>query len=204
MRLLAALVVAGAAVAAEAAPQDANTLFRGDSERVEISTPSGPVVGTRVSTPHATLVTHASHWATVVTHGGSPRDEWLSLSIDITPEPDEHVYAQGAVGYLPVKLTVTTARGIRLRGAARYPKAELYNFKALNEIVPVYSDTFRVTQDVQLAAPTANQSQPLVIEGTLEYQACSETLCFEAVKVPVRWNVGPAVGGTPPTRKPRQ
>ncbi len=205
MRVLAALVVAGATVAAEAAGQDPNPLFRGDSERVEISTPSGPVTGTRIPAPHATLVTHASAWATRGTHGSAaaaPLDEGVSLSIDITPDTGEHIYAQGALGYQPAKLTLTTARGIRLRGAARYPNAELYNFKALNEIVPVYSETFRITQNVRLAAPAANRSQPLVIEGTLEYQACSETLCFEAVKVPVSWSV--ALNGAGVQRAPRR
>jgi hypothetical protein len=203
--LSALLLVTGPAVVPEAAGQTPGSLVRGDGERVEMSTPSGTVIGTRIGTPHATLVTHASPWATIVTHGAAaaPRDEWVSLSIDVTPESGEHIYAQGAVGYQPVKLTVTTPRGMRLRGAARYSKPELYNFKALNEIVPVYSETFRVTQDVQLQAMPADRSQPLVFEGTLDYQACSESLCFETVTVPVSWSVALNAPGRQTTRKPR-
>jgi len=45
----------------------------------------------------------------------------------------------------------------------------------------------------------------VTLSGTLEYQACSETLCFEIVTVPVSWSV--ALNGpgrqTGPGRKTR-
>ncbi len=132
------LLLAGPAVVPEAAAQTPGSLVRGDAQQVEIRLSRARSSARESGTPHAALVTHASPVATIVTHGASaaPRDEWVSLSINVTPEPGEHIYAQGAVGYQPVKLTVTTPRGIRLRGAARYPKAELYNFKALERNCP--------------------------------------------------------------------
>jgi hypothetical protein len=75
------------------------------------------------------------------------------------------------------------------------PAARPFHFAPLDETVPVFEGRFRVTQDVVLAvrddiAPLLAAPDPtLALEGTLEYQVCSDTVCYPPASLPVGWKV---------------
>ena len=176
-----ALALAAATGAIRADTQLPGLLQGPETERVQIQTAGGTVEGTRVSAPHATLLTYARPAA-------SPGSA-VSLVVEITPEPDTHVYAKGATGYQPVTVTVKAAGGVRLKGTAVYPPSVLHRFEALNEIVPVYEQAFRVSQDVLVPATPPAGGRPLVVEGALVYQACTDAICYETETVQLKWSL---------------
>lgn len=131
-------------------------------------------------TPHLTLATSSS--ATMV----KPKAK-VSLFVDIIPDPKIHVYAPGAVDYIPVALTIAPQKGITA-AKVQYPKSEDLFFEPLNEHVPVYQKPFRLAQDITLA-PSVKAGQTLTLTGTLKYQACDDSVCFAPVTTPVSWTV---------------
>jgi len=75
-----------------------------------------------------------------------------------------------------------------------YPASEIYHFKPLNERVPVYQKPFTLVQDVVLDGDLKTQAalrgqESLTINGTLEYQACDDKICYNPVSVPLSWTV---------------
>ena len=51
----------------------------------------------------------------------------------------------------------------------------------------MYSKPFRIVQGVTLAkSPTPG---PLIIKGTVRYQACDESICYTPITVPVTWTL---------------
>jgi hypothetical protein len=51
----------------------------------------------------------------------------------------------------------------------------------------VYSKPFRIVQGATLAkSPTPG---PLIIKGTVRYQACDESICYTPITVPVTWTL---------------
>jgi len=74
-----------------------------------------------------------------------------------------------------------------------YPAAESYHFEPLDETVPVYVEPFRIVQEItipmspEIAALAGEPDARLTIEGTLEYQACDDEICYLPVDVPVSW-----------------
>ena len=113
--------------------------------------------------------------------------EKLSLVLEMTPNPGIHVYAPGAKDYLPVKLTLKPQPDIRV-GKLTYPKSEMVHFAALNETVPVYQKPFKLLQDVTVAK-SLKAGSTIAVAGTLEFQACDDTVCFVPESVPVSWTV---------------
>jgi len=76
----------------------------------------------------------------------------------------------------------------------QYPASEVYYFKPLNERVPVYQKPFTLVMDVVAdATPEARKAlagkSELVVDGTLEYQACDDKLCYNPVSIPLSWRV---------------
>jgi hypothetical protein len=77
---------------------------------------------------------------------------------------------------------------------ATYPQAEIYFFKPLNERVPVFQRPFTLTQELVLEGTPAAQAafrgkESVTIEGSLDYQACDDTVCFNPVSVPLTWTM---------------
>jgi len=72
--------------------------------------------------------------------------------------------------------------------APEFPPSELYEFKPLREIVPVYTRPFRVSQPLTLDAVEAERLRKkqsfLVLTGALEYQACDDAVCYNVVSLP--------------------
>lgn len=76
-----------------------------------------------------------------------------------------------------------------------YPKSEMYFFKPLNERVPVFQKPFMRIQELVLEGTSTAQSayrgkESITIEGTLDYQACDDKVCFNPVSEPLSWTIG--------------
>lgn len=144
------------------------------------------VQATRISTAHLELTTYPSDESV------APGNRF-SLVLDIAPKPGMHVYAPGAKGYRIVSVTIAPQAFVRTPPVT-YPPSEIYHFKPLDERVPVYQKPFTLLQEVviegdQKARAALRETSGLRLTGTLEYQACDDTICFNPVVVPLSWNV---------------
>jgi DsbC/DsbD-like thiol-disulfide interchange protein len=110
-----------------------------------------------------------------------------TLVLDMAPNEGIHVYAPGAKDYIPVKITLKPHDAVK-PGKLTYPKSEKMYFAPLNETVQVYQKPFRLSQDITLASTVASGTR-LVVDGTLEFQACDDKVCFVPETVPVSWTV---------------
>jgi peroxiredoxin len=141
---------------------------------------------TKVSANHLELTTYATDQTVAPgTH--------FSLVLDVKPASHVHVYAPGVTGYKPIDLTLDAQPGLLVRGA-QYPRAEDFYFKPLNEHVRIYQKPFRIVQDVAIdASPEGVRAlsgrEQLTIAGTLNYQACDDTVCFVPQSIPLTWTV---------------
>jgi peroxiredoxin len=168
---------------------------------VRLGTGTMPVQATQASTQHLDLRTYPSDAS--VSLGTR-----FSLVADIAPKRNMHVYAPGTHNYRVVTLHVTPPPHVRTM-PVRYPASEIYHFAPLNERVPVYQKPFTLAAEVVPEATAearkalSGQSE-LVINGTLEYQACDDTICYNPVSLPLTWKVAltPNVPGAP--QPPRQ
>jgi hypothetical protein len=75
-----------------------------------------------------------------------------------------------------------------------YPPSEMYHFRPLDEHVPVYQKPFRLVQEIVIEGTPEAQAafrgqERLTITGTLHYQACSSTICYNPVSLPLSWTV---------------
>lgn len=146
-----------------------------------------PVQGTQVSTDHLELRTYPSD--TTVASGTR-----FTLVLDITPKRGMHVYAPGATNYRVISLNIAPQPHVRT-SPLRYPTSEIYHFVPLNERVPVFQKPFTLLMDVVPEATAEARKalagrNELVINGTLEYQACDDKICYNPVSLPLAWKVG--------------
>jgi peroxiredoxin len=149
---------------------------------------STPVTGTEVNGAHLEVTTFPSD--PTVAPGNR-----ISIVLQIKPAPGVHVYAPGAAayGYRVVKLQITPQPYVSAL-PLRYPASQIYDFKPLKQRVPVYQRPFRLVQDVvlegTLPAQAALRGKPnITIAGTLEYQACTEKICFNPDSIPLSWTL---------------
>ena len=113
----------------------------------------------------------------------------VSLYADVAPRPLMHVYAPGQEGYLAIALTLETD-GSFDAGKAKYPAGEKLFMPLLKETQLVYAKPFRITQEVTLRPAAAGAApRPLIIKGTLRYQACDDKICYVPKSVPVEWTL---------------
>ena len=145
-----------------------------------------PVAATKVSTGQLEITTYPSDPAV------APGNRF-SLAIAIAPHARIHVYAPGATSYRVVGLTMAPQPFVRVL-PIRYPDSETYYFKPLKERVPVYQKPFTLVQDVILEGTPQAQAalrgkDAITLGGTLEYQACSDTVCFNPTTVPLSWTL---------------
>ena len=141
----------------------------------------------KVWAPHLELTT----FATDQTVAPGTR---FSLVIDAVPGRRIHVYAPGVTGYRPVALNILPQPGLVVR-EVRFPQAEDYFFKPLNEHVPVYQKPFRLVQDLMIDASRESEAAlrtatTLTIRGSLDFQACDDKVCFTPQSVPLTWTIG--------------
>ncbi len=144
------------------------------------------VPATKISAPYLRLTSFTSDQTV------TPGAHFMTV-LDLTPASGIHVYAPGASQYLPLKLTIHPRPGLVAKNA-QLPTAEDYFFKPLNEHVPVYQRPFRITQELMVDPSPAGQkalqgATSMKVEGTLEYQACSDKECFPPQRLPLAWSV---------------
>ena len=145
-----------------------------------------PVQAIRASTGHLDVTAYASDQS--VSLGTR-----FSLVADVTPKRGMHVYAPGATGYRVVGLAISPVAHVRTM-PVRYGPSEMYYFKPLNERAPVYQKPFTLvldvipeaTLDARKALASTNE---LVFNGTLEYQACDDRICYNPTSLPLSWSV---------------
>ena len=147
---------------------------------------STPVAATKASTAHLELTTYPSDAAV------APGNRF-SVVVDIQPRPRMHMYAPGAKGYQVIALNIAPQPFVR-QLSTKYPASEIYFFKPLNERVPTYQKPFRLVQEVVLeGTPDAQAAlrgkDTVTLTGTLDYQACDDTICFNPVSLPLSWTV---------------
>ena len=107
------------------------------------------------------------------------------LFIDVTPNPNIHVYAPGAKDYISISVKFEPQANVKL-GKMTYPKSEMLTL--LDEKVPVYQKPFRLAQEVTvLGSLKPGASVPL--KGTVEWQACDDKVCYPPESADVNWTL---------------
>jgi peroxiredoxin len=145
-----------------------------------------PVDAIQVSTEHLDLQAYPSD-------PSASLGTRFSLAVDVRPKRGMHVYAPGATGYRVITLNVKPQPHVRTMPVP-YPASEIYYFKPLNERVPVYQKPFTLVMDVvpdataEARKALAGRTE-LVIDGTLEYQACDDKICYNPMSLPLSWKV---------------
>jgi len=145
-----------------------------------------PVAAIQASTEHLDLKAYPSD-------PSASLGTRFSLAVEVRPKRRMHVYAPGATGYRVIILTIKPQPHVRTM-PVQYPASESYYFKPLNEWVPVYQRPFTLVMDVvpdataEARKALAGKSE-LVLDGTLEYQACDDKICYNPVSIPLSWRV---------------
>jgi len=118
----------------------------------------------------------------------------ITLAAEVALPPEVHVYAPGTVGYKPIQLSLDAAKEVELK-AAIYPPSKTLYLPVIQENVPVYEGTFRITQDVKVSSTSefwgslGKDGKTLTLTGKLEYQACDRTICYLPTSVPLEWQI---------------
>jgi hypothetical protein len=153
-----------------------------------LATLGGATAGaaTKVSTPHVSVTASLSDAA-------AAPGQRLSIAATVTPARGIHVYAPGKHDYQVVNLTIDPQPWLRVHQTV-YPRSEIYHFKPLDERVEVYMKPFELRRDVTLLATPEVQKQLAAVEavaitGAIEYQACDDKVCFNPVRLPIRFPV---------------
>lgn len=147
---------------------------------------AAPVTATKVAATHLTLTTYPSD--TSIAAGNR-----FSLAVQVQPQPGVHVYAPGASGYKVINLSLKPQPFVRVLPMT-YPASEVYFFKPLNERVPVFQKPFTLVQELVLEGTSAAQAayrgtESITLEGSLDYQACDDKMCFNPASVPLTWTL---------------
>jgi AhpC/TSA family/Thiol:disulfide interchange protein DsbD, N-terminal len=114
----------------------------------------------------------------------------ITLAVDFSLAPGRHAYAPGAHSYRPLTFRLDSHPLVTLHDTV-YPPPQPYFFAPLKETVPVFAGRFRLTRDVTLAtgkpiAELAASADPtLTLTGAIDYQVCSDTLCYPPGSLPV-------------------
>jgi hypothetical protein len=118
----------------------------------------------------------------------------VTLGAQVRLPADVHVYAPSVQGYKPIKLVIDPIPEIDVKPAA-YPPSKTLFLPAINEKVPVFERTFRISQDVKVssgmdfAGSLGKDGKTITIAGQLDYQACDQTKCYMPASVPVKWQL---------------
>ncbi len=117
----------------------------------------------------------------------------VTLLTRVTPGPKMHVYAPGQKGYIPIALTLDADPAFQPH-PLRFPASTTYHYKPLDETVQVYSAPFLLAQDITIALTSdvrarAARGEVLTVKGTIEYQACDDTVCYRPETIPVEWKL---------------
>ena len=121
----------------------------------------------------------------------------VTLVLDFTMRPKMHAYAPGVKGYRPLNFRLAENPFVTPH-EVRYPESRPYTFAPLKETVPVFAGHFRVLQDVTALGPNRGpggtpspviQMTEIDLNGTLEYQVCSDVVCHAPASMPLQWTL---------------
>jgi hypothetical protein len=112
----------------------------------------------------------------------------ITLVLDFVVAPGHHVYAPGAHRYRALGLRLKADELVRPHETT-YPPARPYLFKPLQETVPVFEGSFRVTRDVTFGWSGTTEAFSVTIAGDLDYQVCSDRVCYPPSSVPLDWTL---------------
>jgi len=107
------------------------------------------------------------------------------LFIDVTPNPNIHVYAPGAKDYIPITVKFEPQANVKV-GKLTYPKSELVTL--LDEKVPVFQKPFRLMQEVTVLG-SLKSGATVPVKGTVEWQACDDKVCYPPESTEVNWTL---------------
>jgi hypothetical protein len=150
-----------------------------------------------VQPPAARSSRHEADHVTVTTTATEDRvrpGNRFTLIIEVAPAPGVHIYAPGAerYGYHPLAVTIE-APPYSTVYPPQFPEAEIMEFPALEESVPVYTRPLRILADVALGSRKELADQvsaaALVIQGRVAVQACDEAECYAPQEIPVTWEL---------------
>jgi peroxiredoxin len=147
---------------------------------------SEPVRAARISMPQLDLTTYASE-ATI-----APGNRF-SVMLGIVPKDGIHVYAPGANDYRVINLQVEAGPNLTVLPMS-YPPSTDYYFEPFDETVPVYEEPFELVQELILEGSLEAQAalrgqESITVNGTFEYQACSETICYTPESLDLSWTI---------------
>ena len=106
-----------------------------------------------------------------------------TLHVRIEVEEGFHVYAEPLPdGYYPTTVRVEPVGGVEI-GEPAYPATMPMRFDALDVTLPVYEGTVDIAVPVTalaelLAAGDATASQTVDLNIVVDYQTCSDTICY--------------------------
>ena len=138
-----------------------------------------------VETPHLKL----RMWATdTVLRAGSR----VNLVLEVELKPKMHVYAPGVQPtYKPIDWTIGSSTAWQAHKSS-FPAARTLRLEVIDETVPVYEGSFRLTRDLTIGQQDELRqalagANDLTIGGSFRYQACDDRQCFPPVTVPLAW-----------------
>jgi AhpC/TSA family/Thiol:disulfide interchange protein DsbD, N-terminal len=149
----------------------------------------GSVAGTRETTVQSDYLS-MKYYSTTDTVRPDLR---FTLVADFTLPPKMHVYTPDVKDYIPIQWKIEDSPDYTAK-PPEYPKGQLLMLPAIHEIVPIYQNSFRITQDVVMAGsnplqPILNGDKTLKIRGELKYQACDDKICYLPQTVPLEWTL---------------
>ncbi len=118
----------------------------------------------------------------------------ITLVAEIRLAPEMHVYAPGAKGYKPIKLVMDAMPEMQFPESS-YPQSHILFLPAIDEKIPVFDGTFRITQEVQVSTSAGfwgslgSDGKTFPITGKLQYQACDDHMCYLPNTIPVKWQL---------------
>ncbi len=118
----------------------------------------------------------------------------VTLVAEVRLPPDVHVYAPGAQGYKPIRLVMDAMPEMQFPPAT-YPESKTLFLPVIDERVPVFDGTFRISQDVKVSTSAefwgslGKDGKLFTIAGKLDYQACDKTTCYVPTSIPVKWQL---------------
>jgi hypothetical protein len=114
----------------------------------------------------------------------------VTLILDFKMAERLHAYAPGVKGYKPLNFRLA-ANPLVTPHEVTYPESRPYTFEPLNETVPVFEGEFRLLQDVTVIVPARDAApvEQIDLTGAIDYQVCSDKICYAPASMPVQWTI---------------
>lgn len=119
--------------------------------------------------------------------------ERIRLFVDLKLPKRMHVYAPGVTGYIPLEWKMDD--GVPMEALpVVYPRSRVLHLKAIDERVPVFEGTFRLTREIVIGSAREMEKAvadngKLTLTGSLRVQACDDKKCYVPEDIPLQWNL---------------